>query len=72
MTVMNITPVIERKALALAEKQGMSLDALIEEALVRLLEDELDSAAVEDALRDYDPSKNVPLDEVMKRLGLEH
>jgi len=71
MTVMNITPVIERKALALAEKQGMSLDALIEQALVRILEDELDAAAVEEALRDYDPSKNVPLDEVMKRLGLE-
>lgn len=72
MTVMNITPIIERKALALAAKQGVSLDALIEEGLVRLLEDELDSAAVEEALRDYDPSKNVPLNEVMKRLGLEH
>ena len=72
MTAMNITPIIERKALALAAKQGVSLDALIEEALVRLLEDELDIAAVEEVLRDYDPSKNVPLDEVMKRLGLEH
>lgn len=71
-TAMNITPIIERKALALAAKQGLSLDELIEEALVRLLEDELDIAAVEEVLRDYDPSKNVPLDEVMKRLGLEH
>ena len=72
MLAVNITPVIERKAVALAAKTGRSLDALIEEGLVRLLEDELDTAAVEDALRDYDPSKNVPLDEVMKRLGLEH
>lgn len=71
MTVMNITPAIERKALALAEKQGMSLDALIEEALVRMLEDEHDIAAAEDVLRDYDPSTNVPFDEVKRRLGLD-
>ncbi len=71
MTVMNITPIIERKALALAAKQGVTLDALIEEALVRMLEDEHDIAAAEEALRDYDPSQNVSLDEVMKRLGLE-
>lgn len=72
MTDMNIHPVIERKALALAAKQGVPLDKLIEDALVRLLEDEADAAAVEEAMRDYDPSQNVPLDEVMKRLGLEH
>ena len=71
MTVMNITPIIERKALALAAKQGMSLDALIEEALVRLLEDEQDIAAAEEALKDYDPSKNVSLEEVRRRLGLD-
>lgn len=71
MTDMNIHPVIERKALALAAKQGVPLEKLIEEALVRLLEDEADTAAVEEVLRDYDPNTNVPLDEVMKRLGLE-
>ena len=67
----NIHPVIERKALALAAKSGKTLDALIEEALIRLLEDEADEAALAEALRDYDPAKNVPLDEVMKRLGLK-
>lgn len=71
MTVMTITPVIERKALELAAKNGVSLDQLIEDALVRLLEDEEDIAAVERVLEDYDPSTNVPLEEVMRRLGLE-
>ncbi|HEU4819922.1 MAG TPA: hypothetical protein VFS87_02025 [Qipengyuania sp.] len=71
MTVMNIHPVIERKALALAAKQGVALDKLIEEALVRLLEDEWDIAAAEEALRDYDPTTNVPLKEVKRRLGLD-
>ena len=71
MTVMTITPVIERKALELAAKNGVSLDQLIEDALVRLLEDEEDAAAVERVLQDYDPSTNVPLEQVKRRLGLE-
>ena len=71
MTVMTITPVIERKALELAAKNGVSLDQLIEDALVRLLEDEEDIAAVERILQDYDPSTNVPLEQVKRRLGLE-
>ena len=71
MTVMTITPVIERKALELAARNGVSLDQLIEDALVRLLEDEEDAAAVERVLQDYDPSTNVPLEQVKRRLGLE-
>lgn len=71
MTAMNIAPVIERKALALAAKQGVSLDTLIEEALVRLLEDEQDIAAAEEALRDYDPSKNISHEQMRRELGLD-
>ena len=71
MTVMTITPVIERKALELAARNGVSLDQLIEDALVRLLEDEEDTAAAERVLQDYDPSTNVPLKQVKRRLGLE-
>ena len=71
MTVMTITPVIERKALELAARNGVSLDQLIEDALVRMLEDEEDAAAVERVLQDYDPSTNVPLEQVKRRLGLE-
>lgn len=70
MTFMRIAPVIEKKALALAAKNGVSLDQLIEDALVRLLEDKADIAAAEIALRDYDPANNVPLATVKKRLGL--
>lgn len=71
MTDMNITPIIERKALELAAKQGVTLDALIEEALVRLLEDEQDIAAAEEALRDYDPSKNISMEQMRRELGLD-
>ena len=71
MTVLKITPIIERKALALATKQGLSLDQLIEEALVRMLEDEADEAALEGALRDYDPSKNISMEQMRRELGLD-
>ena len=66
-----IHPVIERKAIALAAKNGVSLDALLEEGLVRLLEDELDIAAAEEALRDYDPSKNISMEQMRHQLGLK-
>ena len=67
----NIHPVIERKALALATRNGVTLDALIEEALVRLLEDEADEAALTEALRDYDASKNVSMEQMRRELGLD-
>ena len=71
MITVNIHPVIERKAIALAAKTGPSLDALVEEGLVRQLEDELDEAAVEEALRDYDPSKNISMEQMRRELGLD-
>lgn len=71
MLTVNIHPVIERKAIVLAAKKGVSIDDLIEEGLVRLLEDELDDAAVVEALRDYDPSKNVSQLELRRELGLD-
>ena len=37
----------------------------------RLVEDFEDIAAVEEALGNYDPSTNVSLDEVIRRLGMD-
>lgn len=71
MISVEITPVIQKKALALAARNGVSLDALLEEALVRMLEDEADLAAAEDALRNYDPTKNISHEQMRRELGLE-
>ena len=71
MTVMTITPVIERKALELAAKNGVSLDQLIEDALVHLLEDEEDIRLAEAALRDFDPSKTISHEQMRRELGLD-
>ena len=71
MLTVKIHPVIERKAIALAAKKGVKLDALVEEGLVRLLEDELDEAAVEEALQNFDPSKTISHEQMMRELGLD-
>lgn len=71
MLTVNIHPVIERKALALAAKQGISLDALVEEGLVRLLEDEYDIRLAELALRKSDLSKTISHELMRRELGLD-
>ena len=71
MTVMTITPVIERKALELAARNGVSLDQLIEDALVRLLEDEEDIALLEEALRDPEAGTRISHEQMMRELGLD-
>ena len=70
MLTVTIHPVIERKSIALAAKMGLTLDALVEEGLVRLLEDELDKAAVDEALRDPDAGQRISHEQMMRELGL--
>ena len=71
MRAVNITPIIERKALELAERNGVTLDALLEEALVRLLEDEDDIRLAKAAFRESDPSKTISQAEMRRELGLD-
>ena len=71
MRAVNIAPIIERKALELAERNGVTLDALLEEALVRLLEDEDDIRLAEAELRESDPSKTISHEQMRRELGLE-
>lgn len=71
MRAVNIKPIIERKALELAERNGVTLDALLEEALVRMLEDEDDIRLAEVALRESDPSKTISHEQIRRELGLE-
>lgn len=71
MRAVNITPIIERKALELAERNGVTLDALLEEALVRLLEDEDDVRLAETALRESDPLKTISHEQMRRELGLD-
>ncbi len=71
MNAITIKPALEKDAAKWAEASGQTLDAFVEQAIARLIEELEDIAAAEEALKDYDPSTNVSLDEVMRRLGLD-
>ena len=71
MLAINLKPELEKLVIDYAERQGCTLDSFVSEALERLIEDFQDLAAVEAVLRDYDPSRNVSLEDVKRRLGLE-
>ena len=71
MIAISLKPELEKLVIDFAERKGYSLDSFVSEALERLIEDFEDIAAAEEVLRDYDPSKNVSLDEVKRRLGLD-
>ena len=71
MLAINLEPELEKLAREAAERNGHSLDAFVSEAIQRMIEDVEDIAAAEEILRDYDPSTNVSLEEVRRRLGLE-
>jgi predicted DNA-binding protein len=71
MLAINLEPELEKQVAELAKRNGYSLDAFVREAIARLVEDMEDIARAEEILRDYDPTKNVSLDDVKRRLGLE-
>lgn len=71
MNAITIKPALERDAAKWAEHNGLSLDAFIEQAIARLIEDFQDIAAAEEALKDYDPSTNVSLEQLRRELGLD-
>jgi predicted DNA-binding protein len=71
MLAINLEPELEKQIVELAERNGYSLDAFVQEAIARLVEDMGDAAKAEEILREYDPSTNVSLEDVKRRLGLE-
>lgn len=71
MLAINLEPELERHLASLAERNGQTLDNLLHRAVERLIEDLEDLAAVEAAMKDYDPANNVSLEEVRRELGLE-
>ena len=70
MLMIELDPETERQVAEVAQRNGISVDALVREAIEQVLEDIEDLDAAERAMRDYEPRTNVGLDEVKRRLGL--
>lgn len=62
---------LEARLTAVAKRTGRSKSYYAREALREKIEELEDIALLEEALRNPDAGKSRPLDEVMKRLGLE-
>ena len=71
MLALNLEPELERQMSELAKRTGQSVDALIQEALERMIEDADDVALLETALRDPDAGKTISHDQLKRELGLE-
>ena len=71
MLAVRLSPELEARLAALAKRTGRSKSYYARQALIDKIEELEDTALLEEALKTYDPSKNVPLGEVMRRLGLE-
>lgn len=70
MLAINLEPELEKHFAKLAKRSGHTVDDLAYKAIVRMVEDLEDIAAVELAMRDYDPAKNISLEEMRRELGL--
>lgn len=71
MLAVRLDPDLEARLTAVAKRTGRSKSYYARKAIAEMIEELEDIALLEEALKDYDPAKNVPLDEVMRNLGLE-
>lgn len=72
MAALEINPELDALLTQFAKAQGRPKAALAHEAVAQYLEDLEDYALAEEALRDYDPSKNISHEQLKRELGLEN
>jgi RHH-type rel operon transcriptional repressor/antitoxin RelB len=72
MLAVRLDPDLEARLTAVAKRTGRSKSYYARQAIEEKIEELEDIALLEEALKTYDPSKNKPLDQVMRDLGLEN
>ncbi|MBB5705027.1 DUF6290 family protein [Sphingopyxis panaciterrulae] len=71
MLAIRLDKELEERLTAAAKKSGRTKTALARKAIEEYIDELEDIALLEAALADYDPSQNIPIEEVIRRLGLE-
>ncbi len=71
MLAVRLDPDLEARLTAVAKRTGRSKSYYARQAIEDKIEELEDIAAAEEVLRTYDPTKNVSLAEVRRRLGLD-
>lgn len=72
MAALELNPELDALLTQFAKAQGRPKAVLAHEAVAQYLEDLEDYALAEEALRDYDPSKNISHEQLKRELGLEN
>lgn len=70
MLAVRLDPDLEARLTAVAKRTGRSKSYYARQAIEEKIEELEDIAAAEEVLRTYDPTKNISLEDVKRRLGL--
>ena len=71
MLAVRLDPELEARLTAVAKQTGRSKSHVVRETLRDRIEELEDLAAAERALRDYDPAKNISVEQMRRELGLD-
>lgn len=71
MLAIRLPPKIEKRLSALARKTGRTKTYYAREAIIERIQDLEDYYLAEERMKDYDPAKAIPIEEVMKRYGMD-
>jgi RHH-type rel operon transcriptional repressor/antitoxin RelB len=71
MLAIRLPDEIEKRLEELAKKTGRTKSYYVRQAILEYLEDMEDYYLVEERLKSFNEAKTIPLEEIMKRYGLE-
>ncbi len=71
MLMIKLDPDVEKEVSELAARNGVSVVALVRQALIEKLEEAEDVALLAEALRDPEAEQRVSLEQVKRELGLD-
>lgn len=71
MLAIRLDKELEDRLTNAAKQSGRTKTALARKAIEEYIDELEDMALLEAALADYDPAQNVPIEDVIRRLGLE-
>ena len=71
MLAVRLGPDLEARLTAVAKRTGRSKSYYARQAIEEKIEELEDISLLEEALKTYNPTRNKPLDQVMRELGLE-
>jgi len=72
MLAIRLPAEIEKRLEKLAKKTGRTKSYYVRQAILEYLEDLEDYYLAEDRLRSFSEAKTIPLEEIMKRYGVEN